>query len=244
MRHHPPHLRSLALPPLLLLLLPSARGWSYTIEDAADVVCTGGAGFSKYGGEESTAASLPCLPPLMPLTSCCGPRRGAESAQRQPAGSRGLLELPAGDARGRTHPQRLAGLSLRRRACTFPPPSPLPPPPPTAASFAQGYGCTPEACDNPTVMELWAVNDKGAAQPDTPLWKSQPLNEHSGDQGHWKEEGYSPAVAVSAECGQCVGQYLDFKWLNNGHNVQILLPITVSIDVVPWGAPPTPPFGP
>ena len=93
-------------------------------------------------------------------------------------------------------------------------------------------------------MELWAVNDKGAAQPDTPLWKSQPLNQHSGDQGHWKEEAYSPAVAVSAECGQCVGQYLDFKWLNNGHNVQILLPITVSIDVVPWGAPPTPPFGP
>ena len=85
-------------------------------------------------------------------------------------------------------------------------------------------------------MELWAVNDKGVAQPDTPLWKSQPLNQHSGDQGHWKEEAYSPAVAVSAECGQCVGQYLDFKWLNNGHNVQILLPITVSIDVVPWGA--------
>ena len=123
-------------------------------------------------------------------------------------------------------------------------------PPPTTATATdrqprapQGYGCTPEACDNPTVMELWAVNDKGAAQPDTPLWKSQPLNQHSGDQGHWKEEAYSPAVAVSAECGECVGQYLDFKWLNNGHNVQILLPITVSIDVVPWGAP-TPPFGP
>ena len=52
MRHPPPHIRSLALPSLLLLLLlPSARGWSYTIEDAADVVCTGGAGFSKYGGK-------------------------------------------------------------------------------------------------------------------------------------------------------------------------------------------------
>ena len=48
---HPPHLRSLALSPLLLLLRAApGAGWSYTIEDAADVVCTGGAGFSKYGG--------------------------------------------------------------------------------------------------------------------------------------------------------------------------------------------------
>ena len=50
-------------PLLLLLLLPSARAWSYTIEDAADVVCTGGAGFSKYGGELRASRLPPCLPP-------------------------------------------------------------------------------------------------------------------------------------------------------------------------------------
>ena len=54
------------------------------------------------------------------------------------------------------------------------------------------------------------------------------------DAGHWKEEAYSDPISVDATCDGCQGRYLAFVFHNNAHNVQLLLPITVNIDVVPW----------
>ena len=54
------------------------------------------------------------------------------------------------------------------------------------------------------------------------------------DAGKWKKEAYSDAVSVDAVCDACEGRYLAFVFHNNAHNVQLLLPITVEIDVEPW----------
>ena len=55
------------------------------------------------------------------------------------------------------------------------------------------------------------------------------------DSGHWKDDAYCDAISVDATCEGCEGRYLAFVFHNNGHNVQLLLPMTVNIDVaVPW----------
>ena len=54
------------------------------------------------------------------------------------------------------------------------------------------------------------------------------------DSGHWKKEAYSDPISVDAECDSCEGRYLAFVFHNNDHNVQLLLPMTVEIDVVRW----------
>ena len=59
----------------------------------------------------------------------------------------------------------------------------------------------------------------------------------TGDSGGWKEPAYTDPIEVDAACDDCDGRYLAFVFHNNAHNVQLLLPITVTIDVVPWGFP-------
>lgn len=54
------------------------------------------------------------------------------------------------------------------------------------------------------------------------------------DAGGWKKPAYTDPISVDADCDACTGRYLAFVFHNNKHNVQLLLPITVSIDVVPW----------
>lgn len=48
-----------ALALLQLLAARGADGWSVTIDSADDLVCTGGAGFSKYGGEDNMRSGDP-----------------------------------------------------------------------------------------------------------------------------------------------------------------------------------------
>ena len=54
------------------------------------------------------------------------------------------------------------------------------------------------------------------------------------DAGGWKIEAYSDPISVDAVCDACEGRYLAFVFHNNAHNVQLLLPMTVDIDVEPW----------
>jgi hypothetical protein len=127
--------------------------------------------------------------------------------------------------------------------------------------YAAGYGCGPppdHTCENPPTMELWAQTEAGV-NAGGPMYTNPKMDAKSGyapwngirflpvpswgdtipcvpcrDAGHWKKEAYSDPVSVDAVCDACEGRYLAFVFHNNDHNVQLLLPITVEIDVEPW----------
>ena len=41
---------------------------------------------------------------------------------------------------------------------------------------------------------------------------------------------YSPAISVDAVCPECTGKYVSLRFANNAMNVQVLLPLTISIN--------------
>ena len=55
---------------------------------------------------------------------------------------------------------------------------------------------------------------------------------------HDKEGCYSPsATSLSASCSGCTGEYLAIKFVNNKRNMQLLLPLTITINEIAWGLP-------
>lgn len=109
-----------------------------------------------------------------------------------------------------------------------------------------------------TTFELFAQDANGANK-GPQIYQSEALEGYDYDGCKDKEKCYSPGVDVDASCPSCTGTYLAFKFTNNQRNVQvrnhsawqydwaggitqpraiqILLPITITIDVPEWGTP-------
>lgn len=95
--------------------------------------------------------------------------------------------------------------------------------------YVAGYNCT-NGCTRATVLKLLAAD----ANSELPLghgllYKSAPLNQANGDECNWDDTCYKQ-VDVNAGCKQCEGRYFTFVFENDRHNVQLLLPISITIN--------------
>jgi hypothetical protein len=95
--------------------------------------------------------------------------------------------------------------------------------------YVAGYGCK-KGCAGATVMKLLAT-DEHFQLPDGHghLYKSPPLNQASGDECQWQSSCYKQ-VHVDAGCKLCTGRHLTFAFENTRHNVQLLLPMVITIN--------------
>ncbi len=70
------------------------------------------------------------------------------------------------------------------------------------------------------------------------IYESPALTKYPYDGCHDKEDCYSPsATSVIARCSGCTGEYIAIKFVNNKRNMQLLLPLTITINEIAWGLP-------
>ena len=98
--------------------------------------------------------------------------------------------------------------------------------------YAAGYGCA-VGCEGAAVMSIAAVDAAGTDKGE--IYTSPALNQVAGDACHFKKECYTKEIEVAATCPACMGNYVSIKFANNQKNVQILLPIEISVDASPVG---------
>ena len=193
-----------------LFFVDPAAGWSFTIEKTEDIICTGGAGWSHYPGGKNSEPNV---------------RGGGQNTI-------GVcrLKMPAPEP-------------IRHVSFTY--------------KYAAGYRCD-VSCEGATVMTVWATDQTSPADESWPgagqkkqglLYTSPPLNRASGDKYDggcscpWCSTCYKAVQDVSAYCPfedqsgskhKC-GAYVTLVFVNTDHNVQLLLPMTITVNEHAWG---------
>lgn len=86
-------------------------------------------------------------------------------------------------------------------------------------------------------FQLWA-QDAAGHDAGPMIYESPALTKYPYDGCHDKEGCYSPsATSLSASCSGCTGKYIAIKFVNNKRNMQLLLPLTITINEIAWGVP-------
>ena len=95
--------------------------------------------------------------------------------------------------------------------------------------YVAGYNCT-QGCARATVMKLLATDaDFQLPRGHGLMYKSAPLNGANGEDCDWTNSCYKQMDANTV-CEECAGRYFTFAFENDQHNVQLLLPISITIN--------------
>ncbi len=95
--------------------------------------------------------------------------------------------------------------------------------------YVAGYNCT-QGCARATVLKLLATDeDFKLPRGHGLMYKSAPLNGANGDLCDWADSCYKQMDANTV-CKECTGRYFTFAFENDQHNVQLLLPVSITIN--------------